>query len=65
MDTLPTNHRPFILEVRRAFLRGDITLDEAKERLRPVLEDMNKRGEKIAKEFGKKFRKFTFGYIFR
>ncbi len=55
----------FILEIRRAFLRGDITLDEAKKRLRPVIDDMNERGEKIAKQYGRKFRKFTFGYLFR
>ncbi len=59
------DYRSKILDIRSDYLRGKITLDEAKSLVLPLLNEMNIRGEKIAKEFGKKFNKLTFGYVFR
>lgn len=51
--------------IRSQYLKGVITLDDAKASIKPMLEIMNERGVKIAKEHGKKFSKLTFGYVFR
>ena len=59
------NYRAQIESIRSEFLHGHITLDEAKTKVEPILKEMNDRGEKLAKEFGMKFKKFTFSYIFR
>ncbi len=59
------DYRQQILEIRSDYLRGKMTLNEARAKVEPLLAEMNKKGEMVAKEFGKKFRKLTFGYVFR
>ncbi len=59
------NYRSKILKIRSEFLYGNITLDEAKAQVQPLLDEMNKKGEAIAKKYGRKFNKLTFGYVFR
>ena len=51
--------------IRSQYLRGEITLEQAKALVQPYLDDMNASGKRIAKQFGKKFKPLTFGYIFR
>jgi len=51
--------------IRSEYLKGAITLDQAKAAVKPLLDQMNERGAQVAKEHGKKFHKLTFGYIFR
>jgi hypothetical protein len=59
------DYREKILQIRQEFLKGNITFDEAKIQVMPLLAEMNEKGEKIAKKFGKKYKKLTFGYVFR
>lgn len=44
---------------------GAMSLKGAKESVAPLLEEMNRKGAEIAKEHGRKFKKLTFGYVFR
>ena len=59
------DYRGLILETRFKFLRGEITLDEAKNFINPLLIEMNDKGKKIAKKYGKNYKPLTFGYVFR
>lgn len=59
------DYRANIEAIRGAYQRGNITLEEAKKQVEPMLGAMNKKGEIIAKKFGKKHKKLTFGYVFR
>lgn len=59
------DYREKILLIRSEYLQGRIDLDTAKANVQPLLDTMNKRGEKISKQFGKKYRPLTFGYVFR
>lgn len=58
-------YRTKIEALRHKYLRGEVTLDEAKKQAQPLIDQMNAKAEKIAKEFGKRHKKFTFGYLFR
>lgn len=59
------DYRAKILKIRSDMQHGHITIEEAKAQVQPLLDEMNTKGEKIAKEHGRKFRKFTFGYVMR
>jgi hypothetical protein len=59
------DYRTRIQEIRGAFLRGELTYDQAKETAQPLIDEMNVKAEAIAKEHGQKFRKFTFNGIMR
>jgi hypothetical protein len=58
-------YRTKILHIRAEFLKGKITFDEAKAQVLPLLVEMNEKGAKIARKFGRTYKKLTFGYIFR
>jgi polyhydroxyalkanoate synthesis regulator phasin len=58
-------YRTKILAIRQEFLKGHLTHEQAKAQVQPLLAEMNIKGEKIAKKFGKKYRALTFGYVFR
>lgn len=60
-----TENRVEIEHVRAMYLSGKITLDEAKIQLKPLIDEMNKKGKEIAKEYKKTFKPLTFGYLFR
>lgn len=41
-------------EIRSLLLQNEITLDEAKEMLKPIVDEANTLAQKIAKKFGRK-----------
>lgn len=59
------DYRATIQAIRSDYLRGHIDLDQAKAKVLPLLEAMNEKGAKIAKEHKKTFKPLTFGYVFR
>lgn len=46
--------------IRLSTEQGAINYDEAKERVKATLEKVNVVGERIAKKYGRKYRKITF-----
>lgn len=58
-------YRNIIENIRQQMLRGEITVDEAKKLAQPTINKMNARGAEIAKKFGRKFNKLTWGYLAR
>jgi hypothetical protein len=52
-------YKQFFFDLRGKLLTGQITYDEAIELAKPVLDEMNAKGEMIAKKHGKKYRKIT------
>lgn len=59
-------YRMKIGEIKQLYLQGKISYEEAQAKVQPLLDEMNAKVEKIAKEFGrKKPAKLTFGYVFR
>lgn len=65
MYTMSMDYRSVILAIRSDYLRGRITLDEAKAKVLPLLVEMNARGKKVAKENDMPFKPLTFAYVFR
>lgn len=59
------DYRAQIQAVRGEYLRGNLDLDQAKAKVLPLLEEMNKKAKEIAKENKMPFKPFTFGYVFR
>ena len=59
------DNRAKINQIRARYQHSEITLDEAKSLVQPLLDEMNKKGKIIAKKFGKKFSDLTFNYVFR
>ena len=59
------DYRKQIEKIRQDYLRARISHETAKERVNILLVEMNKKGEAVAKKFGKRFNKLTFGYVFR
>lgn len=59
------DYRTQIKLIRAEYQQGVITLEKAEELVIPLLVEMNKKGAKIAKKFGKNYKKLTFGYVFR
>lgn len=59
------DYREKIQFIRSQYLHDVINLSTAKKLVEPLLVQMNKKGESIAKKHGKKFKKLTFGYVFR
>lgn len=58
-------YRTEIGKIRGRFQRGEITIEQAEAEVKPLLEEMNAKGAKIAKEHGRSYKKLTFGYVFR
>jgi len=59
------DYRAKIEQIRHSFNRGELSYEQARAQVSVLLEEMNIKGAKIAKEFGKKYNKLTFGYVFR
>lgn len=59
------DYRRKIQAIRSEYLRGRITYEEAKKMVEPLLVEMNDKGMSIAHQSGFKFRRLTFGYVFR
>jgi hypothetical protein len=58
-------NRELVKSTRGAMLRGEITLAEARTRLQPVIDEMNKRAKEIAKEFGMPYKPIKFTSLMR
>lgn len=59
-------NRAKIENIRGQYLQGHITYEEAKTLVEDILLDINNKGQKIAKKFGKKnYKPLTFAYVFR
>lgn len=65
MSSKGIENRTKVELIRASYQHGDISLDEAKKLVKPILDDINSKGERIAKEYGKKHKPLTFSYIFR
>jgi len=59
------NNRAKLDEIRSRMNRGLLSVVEAKAEAQPIIDQMNHTAERIAKEHGRKFKKFTFGYLMR
>lgn len=62
------NKRDFrgeIETIRMDMDNGRITYEEARVLAQPIITEMNERVAKIAKQFGKKPKAFTFNYLMR
>ena len=62
---METSYKQFFFDLRGKLLTGQVTYDEAIKIAQPVLDEMNKKGEMIAKKHGKKYRKITYISVFR
>lgn len=58
-------NRELVKSTRGAMLRGEITLAEARVRLQPVIDEMNKRAKEIAKEHGMPYHPIKFTSLMR
>jgi len=65
MERTGQEFRDELSVIRREMLAGKLTVEEAKKVAQPIIDEMNARGAKVAKEFGRTFHKLTFGYIMR
>ena len=59
------DYRTKINRIKSDYMSGMKTYDQAKKEVEVLLTDMNIKGAKIAKKFGKNYKKLTFGYVFR
>lgn len=59
------DYRATIQAIRGTYLRGEITYEEAQDKVEPLLVEMNKKGAEISKASGRRFKPLTFGYVFR
>jgi polyhydroxyalkanoate synthesis regulator phasin len=59
------NYRTKIESIRFKYLRGELTHEEAKALVLPMIDEMNKIGMAVAKKYNRRFNKLTFGYVFR
>lgn len=58
-------NRNRLKEIRFRLLMGEISYEEAKELAFPIINKMNQKAKIIAKQYGKKHKDFTFGYLMR
>jgi hypothetical protein len=62
---METTYRQFFFNLRGKLLTGQVTYDQAIELAQPVLDEMNKKGETIAKKYGRKYRKISYVSVLR
>lgn len=65
MNKEALENRKAVSDIKMALAVGEISYNEAKQKIMPVLERINGRGEKIAKKYGKKYHPVTFSEIIR
>lgn len=58
-------YREMLNTIRANMQRGLLTYEQAEKAAKPIIDEMNKKAEKIAKEYGKKHNPFTFRYLMR
>lgn len=54
-----------LFDIRGRLLVGIISYDEAKAEAQPIIDDLNKKGQDIAKKHNKRFYGLTFSGIMR
>ena len=54
-----------IQDIKTRLNCGYVDYDTAKKEAQPLIDEMNRLGEEVAKRFGKKFNKFTFVNLMR
>lgn len=59
------DYRNIIGQIRGDMLKGIISYDEAKEKAKPYIDEMNKKAKEIAKKYNMRFKKFTFSELMR
>lgn len=57
--------RSIIQGIKYMFLHEEITYEEAKDLVAPLLKEMNEIGSEVAKKHDKRYTPLTFGYVFR
>jgi hypothetical protein len=57
---METSYKQFFFDLRGKLLTGQVTYDEAIKIVQPVLDEMNKKGELIAKKYDRKYRKVSY-----
>jgi hypothetical protein len=62
---METTYRQFFFDLRGRLLTSQVTYDQAIEIAQPVLDEMNKKGEVIAKKYGRKYRKISYVSVLR
>jgi len=58
-------YRDLIESIKARFLRGEITYEEGKELVAPLLKGMNEKGAKVAKKFGRVYRELGVRSVFK
>ena len=62
---METSYRQFFFDLKGKLLTGQITYEKSIELAQPVLNEMNIKGETIAKKHGRKYRKLTYISVLR
>ena len=65
MDEMKDDFRAQIEDVRRDYLRGTISYEEAKMKDAPIIERMNEKAREIARKYGRKPQVFSFAALMR
>lgn len=65
MNKEALENRKAIADVKMALAVGEISYDEAKKKISPILNSINVRGKEIAKKYGKNYRPITFTEVIR
>ena len=59
------SHRERLFDIRGRLIVGIITYDEAKKEAEPIINELNKKGQEIAKKHKKQFHGLNFSGIMR
>lgn len=59
------NYRAKLQIIRAQMNGGVLTYEQAEQVAQPILDIMNSKGAAIAKKYGKRFNKSTFGIVMR
>lgn len=65
MTNQKRNYREEIQIIKRKYMFGEITYNEAKKEVEPILADMNIIMARMCKENKMRFKPLTFSYVFR
>lgn len=59
------NLREELLPIKMAFISGEISYEEARNKCQPIIDNFNQKAKEIAKKHGRKFKNLTFTGLFR
>lgn len=57
--------RENLYRIKMLLVTGNITYEQAKEEAKPFIDELNEKGQEIAKKYGRKFVKTTFSQQMR